>query len=58
MGEYEAGFNPKAALKRAKSKLPNLVKSELMPGVGHGMIEEDIAGVNTRLRHFLITGEE
>jgi len=53
MGAYEAGFNPQSAINRARAQLPNLVKYELMPGVGHGMIEEDVAGVNARILQFL-----
>jgi len=53
MGEFEAAFNSHSAIKRAKVQLPNLARYELVPGVGHGMIEEDVQGVNSRIKNFL-----
>lgn len=53
MGEHEAAFPPKAVIKRAQSTLPNLVKAEIVPGVGHGMISEDVPLVNERILGFI-----
>lgn len=53
MGEYEAAFDVNSVINRAKTYLPNLKKYEIVPRVGHGMIGENIAGVNTRIQQFL-----
>lgn len=52
-GEHEAGFNPPAAISRARRLLPRLVRAEIVPGVGHGMIGEDIPRVNGLLLELL-----
>ena len=53
MGEYEAAFRPKAVIRRAQALLPNLVKAEILPEVGHGMITENPMLVNERLMGFV-----
>ncbi len=53
MGEHEAAFPPEAVIRRAKITLPNLVATEIVPKVGHGMISEDAEGINQRLLWFL-----
>src|SRR5262249_20297590 len=53
MGEYEAAFDPKAVMRRAQAVLPNLVKSEILSGVGHGMITENPVVVNERILRFI-----
>jgi pimeloyl-ACP methyl ester carboxylesterase len=53
MGEYEAAFAPKAVIRRAQTVLPNLVKAEILPRVGHGMITENPMGVNERIVGFI-----
>lgn len=55
MGEHEAAYPPEAVIRRAKLTLPNLVAAEIVPKVGHGMITEDVAGINQRLLWFLDT---
>lgn len=52
MGEHEAAFPPQAVIRRAQAVLPNLVKCEILAGVGHGMITEDIPRVNDRILTF------
>ncbi|MBZ0283202.1 MAG: alpha/beta fold hydrolase [Anaerolineae bacterium] len=53
MGEHEAAFRPQAVIQRAKAVLANLVKAEILPRVGHGMITEDVAAVNERIFGFI-----
>jgi pimeloyl-ACP methyl ester carboxylesterase len=53
MGEYEAAFAPRAVIRRAQAVLPNLVKAEILPGVGHGMITENPMVVNERIEGFI-----
>ena len=57
MGEYEAAFNPQKVIQKARAILPNLIKTELIPGVGHGMIGEDPETVNQHLIDFLLEQE-
>ena len=53
MGEHEAAFAPMAVIRRARTVLPNLVKTELLMGVGHGMITENPMAVNERILGFI-----
>jgi len=52
-GEHEAAFDKEPAIQRARKMLPNLVRVEVVPGVGHGMTGEDIPRVNALLLAFL-----
>jgi pimeloyl-ACP methyl ester carboxylesterase len=53
IGEYEAAFPAPYVIERAKAVLPNLVHTEVLPGVGHGMITEDVPLVNARIHAFV-----
>lgn len=52
-GEYEAAFNKDKALARARKLLPNLVDSQIVSGVSHGMNGDDAPGINGMLLRFL-----
>jgi pimeloyl-ACP methyl ester carboxylesterase len=52
-GQYEAAFDKERALERARRLLPNLVQSEIVAGVSHGMTGEDVSKVNALLLKFL-----
>jgi len=53
MGQYEMAFDRRDVMDRALRVLPNLVRAEVIPGVGHGMSEEKPDEVNQRLLDFL-----
>ncbi|MBC8100856.1 MAG: alpha/beta fold hydrolase [Armatimonadetes bacterium] len=53
IGEHEAAFPPPGVIEHAKAMLPNLVHSEVLPGVGHGMNSENAALVNARIERFV-----
>lgn len=53
MGERDLFFDRRAALAQARRVLPDLRRAEILPGVGHGMIIDRPALVNTRILSFL-----
>jgi pimeloyl-ACP methyl ester carboxylesterase len=53
MGQYETSFNAYKAIKRGLSLLPNVIRAEVVPGVGHGMIHKQPDWVITRVIDFL-----
>ncbi|MBC8171424.1 MAG: alpha/beta hydrolase [Anaerolineae bacterium] len=53
MGQYEIPFTPQQKLiDRGRRVLPNLVRAEIMPGVGHGMNGDNPALFEHKLRDF------
>lgn len=53
IGEHEAAFPAPNVINRAKAVLPNLVRAEVLAGVGHGMITEDVSLVSNRISAFV-----
>jgi pimeloyl-ACP methyl ester carboxylesterase len=53
MGQHEVLVNPYKALQRGLRLLPNLVRAEIVPGVGHSMIHKQPDWVTARLISFL-----
>lgn len=53
IGEYEAAFPAPRVIKRAQAVLPNLLRAEVLPAVGHGMITENVPLVNARILSFV-----
>ncbi len=53
MGQYESSFNPYKAVERGLELLPNLIASEIVPGVGHSMIHSEPDWVSGRVVRFL-----
>ncbi len=54
LGDQEIICNPHKALNRAKRLFPHL-DAEIIPGVGHGLSQEQPAYVNSRILDFLTT---
>ncbi len=52
LGDNEIIYNPQAALKRATRLIPN-IDAEIIPGVGHGLSQEQPELVNSRILEFL-----
>jgi pimeloyl-ACP methyl ester carboxylesterase len=52
VGEYEAIYNPNAALRRAQRAIPNL-SAEIVPGTGHATIYDRPDYVNPKILAFL-----
>lgn len=52
VGEYEAIYNPRAALRRARRAIPNL-SAEIVPGTGHATIYDRPDYVNPKILAFL-----
>lgn len=53
MGQYEKSFNPYKVIERGLGLLPNVITAEIVPGVGHGMINERPDQVIGRVISFL-----
>lgn len=53
MGQRDHFFDRRAALAQARRVLPGLRRAEILPGVGHGMIIDRPALVNSRILAFL-----
>lgn len=53
MGQYETAVNPYKVIKRGVELLPNLVKAEIVPGVGHSMIHRQPDWVTSRVLNFI-----
>jgi len=53
MGQYERSFNPYRAVKRAVDLLPQVMKAEIVPGVGHSMEHKKSDWVISRIMDFL-----
>lgn len=53
MGQYEVSFEPYKAIKRGLSLLPNVIRAEIVPGVGHAMIHRQPDWVIARVMGFL-----
>jgi pimeloyl-ACP methyl ester carboxylesterase len=53
MGQYEVLVNPYATIQRASRLLPNLVRAEVVPGVGHAMVHQQPDWVRRRVMDFL-----
>jgi len=53
MGQHEVLVNPYQALQRGLRLLPNLVRAEIVPGVGHSMIHKRPNWVTARIISFL-----
>lgn len=52
VGQYEAIYNPQAALRKAQRAIPNL-RAEIVPGTGHAAIYDRPDYVNPRVLDFL-----
>lgn len=53
MGQYERSFNPYKAIERGISLLPNVIKAEIVPGVGHTMEHKQPDWVISRMIDYL-----
>lgn len=53
MGQYETAMDPYKVIKRGVDLLPNVVKAEIVPGVGHSMIHREPDWVTSRALDFL-----
>lgn len=53
MGQYERSFNPYKAIERGLKLLPNVVKTEIVPGVGHSMEHRQPDWVLSRVVDYL-----
>jgi pimeloyl-ACP methyl ester carboxylesterase len=53
MGQYEVTFDPYRVIERGLSLLPNVIRAEIVPGVGHMMTHERPDLVITRVTSFL-----
>lgn len=53
MGQYETAVKPYKVIKRGVELLPNLVKAEIVPGVGHSMIHAKPDWVTSRVLQFI-----
>lgn len=53
MGEFERPFPSSKVIKRAQAVMPNLRRTEILPGVAHGMVSENPELVNNRLLDWL-----
>ncbi|MGB2964856.1 MAG: alpha/beta hydrolase [Anaerolineales bacterium] len=53
MGQYETSFNPYRAVKRAVDLLPQVMKAEIVPVVGHSMEHKKPDWVISRITDFL-----
>jgi len=53
MGQYERSFNPYKAIERALKLLPSVVKTEIVPGVGHSMEHRQPDWVLSRIVDYL-----
>jgi len=53
MGQYERSFDPYAVIKRGLTLLPNLIRAEIVPGVGHGMVHRQPDWITARVIRFL-----
>lgn len=53
MGQYETAVKPYKVIKRGVELLPNLVKAEIVPGVGHSMIHAKPDWVTSRVVQFI-----
>lgn len=53
MGQYERSFDPYKAIKRGINLLPNVVKAEIVPGVGHSMEHRQPGWVISRVTDYL-----
>jgi pimeloyl-ACP methyl ester carboxylesterase len=55
VGEHEAIYNPRAAVRRAQRHIPNVI-AEIIEGTGHATIYDRPDVVNPRILHFLKEG--
>jgi pimeloyl-ACP methyl ester carboxylesterase len=53
MGQYETTLNPYKVIERGVKLLPNLVRAEIVPGVGHSMLHRQPDWVISRVLRFL-----
>jgi pimeloyl-ACP methyl ester carboxylesterase len=53
MGQYETAVKPYKVIKRGVELLPNLIKAEIVPGVGHSMIHKEPDWVISRVVDFI-----
>jgi pimeloyl-ACP methyl ester carboxylesterase len=53
VGQYESAMNPYRVLGRGLKLLPNLIRAEIVPGVGHSMIHRQPDWVISRVSSFL-----
>ena len=53
MGQYEKSRNPCKVIKRGLDLLPNVITAEIVPGVGHGMVQDRPDQVIGRVTSFL-----
>lgn len=53
MGQYERSFNPHKAVERGINLLPNVIKAEIVPGVGHAMEHRQPNWVISRITDYL-----
>ena len=53
MGQYEIAVKPYKVIKRGVKLLPNLIKAEIVPGVGHSMIHRQPDWVTSRVLNFI-----
>jgi pimeloyl-ACP methyl ester carboxylesterase len=53
MGQYETAVKPYKVLERGVSLLPNLIRAEIVPGVGHSMIHRKPDWVPSRVINFI-----
>lgn len=53
MGQYERTFDPHKAVERGLNLLPNVVKAEIVPGVGHSMEHRQPNWVISRITEYL-----
>jgi pimeloyl-ACP methyl ester carboxylesterase len=57
MGQYETTLNPYKVIERGVKLLPNLVRAEIVPGVGHSMLHRQTDWVISRVLDFLERNE-
>lgn len=53
MGQYETAVKPYKVIERGLKLLPNLIKAEIVPGVGHSMIHREPDWVPYRVVNFI-----
>jgi pimeloyl-ACP methyl ester carboxylesterase len=53
MGQYEVTFDPRSVIECAQQLIPNLVRAEIVAGVGHGMTGEKPDMINEKILNFI-----
>lgn len=53
MGQYERSFDPYKAIRRGLRLMPDVVRAEIVPGVGHSMEHRQPGWVTSRVTTFL-----